>query len=255
MLIVSVTTVCSVLTQSVYFKGFEGKPVSKFIQFIFFKIISRLIFVWSKIKSENLFIICFELQFKDFSKEINEEISIIRRKIDALERNFIEKDLEINNRDCTPNLLKENNQTVPIVITSKIFEENDSQHSKSFAINESIWRMKNEGKDMLNKEKLPREIRMRKSLSNVHQDLRILRTSQDSNQTDQNELIKLISKFTKYLQKSQMKYDQIEDKRGINNQWRLLSEVVDRLLLYIFIFSTFIVLFVILNQAPNAKLI
>jgi hypothetical protein len=187
-----------------------------------------------------------KLQFKDVAKELNEEISKVKSKTYIFERTLRKIKLETNiNEDYQPKLLKEKDQTESILLNLKNLE--DYNHK---TINESIW-MTNHGVN----ETILKENKARKSLSNIHQDLRFLNTHQDSNQMDQNELIKLISKFTKNLQKSQVKYDKIEEKRKIKKQWRLLSEIVDRLLFYIFLSSTLIILLAIINQAPNAKVI
>jgi len=199
----------------------------------------------------------FKLQFKDVAKELNEEISKMKRKTYIFERNLRNIKLETNeDEDHKPKLPNEKDQTESILLNLKNLE--DYNHKP---INESIW-MTNHGinktiriENIANKKESSREIKTRKSLSNIHQDLRFLNANQDSNQMDQNELIKLISKFTKNLQKSKVKYDRIEEKRQIKKQWRLLSEIVDRLLFYIFLSSTLTILFAIINQAPNAKVI
>jgi nicotinic acetylcholine receptor, invertebrate len=68
-------------------------------------------------------------------------------------------------------------------------------------------------------------------------------------------LIKLISKLNENFAKREIRLAEEEMNEKIKKQWILLSNVIDRLLLYVFLFVTFFVLGGIINQAPNAKFI
>ena len=67
-------------------------------------------------------------------------------------------------------------------------------------------------------------------------------------------LINLISILKRNLENAEIKLNEQEYKENIKKQWRLLSKIVDRLLLYIFVIFSFLLLGGIVYQAPNVSL-
>jgi hypothetical protein len=55
----------------------------------------------------------------------------------------------------------------------------------------------------------------------------------------------------KNLENAEIKFNEQEHKEKIKKQWQLLSKIVDRILLYLFIFFSFLILGGIIYQAPN----
>ena len=67
--------------------------------------------------------------------------------------------------------------------------------------------------------------------------------------------MKLFSKLSLNLEKTEITLKQQEKNALIRKQWTLLAKIADRLLLYFFILITLFLLGLIMNTAPNAKFI
>ena len=75
----------------------------------------------------------------------------------------------------------------------------------------------------------------------------LLQNEKISNLNDK-KLIKMMSKLNENFEKNEMRIKVKEIKDKIEKQWTLLSSIIDRLLLFIFIFLTFFILGSIVNQ-------
>ena len=69
----------------------------------------------------------------------------------------------------------------------------------------------------------------------------------------QRKLIHLISKLNKNLETSEMNLKQQEFKKNFKAQWTLLSKIIDRLLLIIFVFLTVVNLASMIIQVPSLR--
>ena len=67
-------------------------------------------------------------------------------------------------------------------------------------------------------------------------------------------LIKIISKLNENFNKREIRLAEEDMNEKVRKQWSLLSRVIDRLLLYLFMFLTFFVLGGIINQVSSFKL-
>jgi len=73
--------------------------------------------------------------------------------------------------------------------------------------------------------------------------------------SEKRRLTRLLRAVNENLEKNELKEVINLYRQELKAQWTQLSQVIDALLLYIFTFSTFLLLFFLINQAPNAKII
>jgi hypothetical protein len=65
------------------------------------------------------------------------------------------------------------------------------------------------------------------------------------------QLIRRIKRLNKTLEANQLKIYEKEMKDIIKNEWRQLAIIIDRLMLYVFMLLTLIVLITLFNQLPS----
>jgi hypothetical protein len=85
---------------------------------------------------------------------------------------------------------------------------------------------------------------------------------QQQSKDNQNSLIDSTNKNTKFstdyihrlIEQNERRYEQQEHNTTMGHEWQILSQVVDRLLVFVFLISTMLVFFFIFRQAPLLRL-
>jgi len=72
--------------------------------------------------------------------------------------------------------------------------------------------------------------------------------------SEKRRLTKMLRAVNENLEKNELKEVINLYRQELKAQWTQLAQVIDALLLYMFTFSTFLLLFFLINQAPNAKI-
>ena len=114
-------------------------------------------------------------------------------------------------------------------------------YKSSNSCDEVIWRINNNASN-----KSKPALGNRKSLPNACQDFKYVR--HDWQQIKRKELIKINKCLINQENKINTESNEHEDKENMKMEWRLISKIVDRLLLYLFVLFTFFILALIINQ-------
>ena len=74
-----------------------------------------------------------------------------------------------------------------------------------------------------------------------------------SNKTTNNMKLS-IDYIHRLVEQNERRYERQEHNTSIEHEWQILSRVVDRLLVFVFLFSTMLVFYLIFGQAPHLRL-
>jgi hypothetical protein len=76
----------------------------------------------------------------------------------------------------------------------------------------------------------------------------------DSSNKNLNSMKLSVDYIHRLVEQNERRWEQQEHNTTIGHEWQLLSQVVDRLLIFVFLISTMLVFFLIFRQAPHLRL-
>ena len=267
MFIISLATAGTVLTLNIHKKGNEGKPVSELVQKIFFGFIAKVLFININIKN----------------RKNKSRIVPSRAKYISIFRNSL-KEIKLCNNTDKNDLFSVENFLLTEVKTNEIKpnktccnNNNDSDYlSNRLLIRESPL-MNGKKSNCRQKSKSSREFN--NLLSNNEEDLSITTMSSDDKKdgtnkvnlilkprdmeprtslnqdfySDQKKLIKMLKELNYNLENYELKELISDYKEEIKIQWTQLAYVIDALMGYAFVISSFFLVFFLIYKIPNAR--